>query len=104
MTISQKPGRSPGDIVSIAQSLRALETPVRFLKGVGPKRADDLASIGIKCVEDLLFHFPFRYEDRRGVRPIAEAALGERQTFIGRLANLKKQFNVRRRAQTLSAG
>ena len=101
--MSQKPGSSPEDIVSITQSLRALESPVRFLKGVGPKRAADLANIGIGTVEDLLFHFPFRYEDRRGVKQIGNAALGARETFIGRLANLKKQFNPRRRAQTLSA-
>jgi ATP-dependent DNA helicase RecG len=102
MAISPRNAQS-SERPSTRECLRALETPVCFLKGVGPKRAADLESIGIKSVEDLLFHFPFRYEDRRGIKPIGEAALGERQTFIGRLANLKKQFNLRRRAQTLSA-
>jgi ATP-dependent DNA helicase RecG len=89
--------------LSVRDCLRALATPVRFVKGIGPKRASDLESIGIMTIEDLLYHLPFRYEDRRGIKQIRDAALGARQTFIGRLVNLKKQFNLRRRAQMLSA-
>ena len=102
MAISPRDAHFP-ESPSVRECLRALETPVRFLKGVGPKRAADLESIGIKTIEDLLYHLPFRYEDRRGINQIRDAALGARQTFIGRLANLKKQFNLRRRAQMLSA-
>jgi ATP-dependent DNA helicase RecG len=109
MTVSEQPGRSPSgeahaaESLSVSECLRALAAPVRFLKGVGPKRASDLESIGIETVEDLLYHLPFRYEDRRGIKQIRDAVFGARQTFIGRLANLKKQFNLRRRAQMLSA-
>ncbi len=42
-----------------------LQTPIEFLKGVGPQRAELLRSeLGIRVFEDLLFHFPFRYIDR----------------------------------------
>jgi ATP-dependent DNA helicase RecG len=40
-------------------------TPIEFLKGVGPLRADSLRKeLGIFTFGDLLFHFPFRYVDR----------------------------------------
>ncbi len=42
-----------------------LETPITYLKGVGPKKADVLQKeIGIKNFEDLLYYFPFRYVDK----------------------------------------
>jgi ATP-dependent DNA helicase RecG len=41
-----------------------LETPLQFLKGVGPRRAADLQRVGLATVEDLLYRFPIRYEDR----------------------------------------
>jgi len=42
-----------------------LDTSIEFIKGVGPKRAELLAEeLGLRTFQDLLFHFPFRYEDR----------------------------------------
>ena len=41
-----------------------LETPVQFLKGVGPRRARILEGIQIRTAADLLRRLPFRYEDR----------------------------------------
>lgn len=46
-------------------SEQLLSTSIEYLKGVGPKRAELLKSeLGIKTFRDLLYHFPFRYEDR----------------------------------------
>ncbi|MFN3713773.1 MAG: ATP-dependent DNA helicase RecG [Alcanivoracaceae bacterium] len=45
-------------------------TPVTRLKGAGPKVAERLQKLGIDSVEDLLFHLPFRYEDRTCIVPI----------------------------------
>lgn len=36
---------------------------VQYLKGVGEKRAQDLAALGITTVNDLMGYYPFRYED-----------------------------------------
>ena len=46
----------------MAQDL--LSTPLQYVRGVGPKRAADLARAGMQTVEDLLLRFPLRYEDR----------------------------------------
>ncbi|MEI6243768.1 MAG: ATP-dependent DNA helicase RecG [Acidobacteriota bacterium] len=57
----------------MAQDL--LSTPLQYVRGVGPKRAADLARAGMLTVEDLLLRFPLRYEDRaapceiRNLRP-----------------------------------
>ncbi|MFQ5703102.1 MAG: ATP-dependent DNA helicase RecG [Gemmatimonadales bacterium] len=60
-----------------------LETPVQFLKGVGPRRAEAFARIGIATVEDLLYHAPHRYLDATSVTPIAKAVVGEEVTLVG---------------------
>ncbi len=62
-----------------------LSTPLRGLKGIGPKHADELAARGLRSVEDLLFHLPFRYEDRSRFFPIASLAPGLRATVRGRV-------------------
>jgi len=53
----------------LSQSI--LLEPVTTLRGVGAKMASRLAEIGIRSLEDLLFHFPLRYQDRTQVTPIA---------------------------------
>jgi len=50
----------------------APDTPVQFLKGVGASRAKVLAEYGLNTAGDLLWFFPFRYEDRRHPTPIAD--------------------------------
>src|SRR3972149_7605541 len=79
-----------------------LQTPLRYLPGIGPKRAEQLAGIGLLTVEDLLYHLPFRYEDRRRIKKIAAAVVGQEESFVGRLVALQKRFNPRRRAQMLT--
>jgi ATP-dependent DNA helicase RecG len=47
-----------------------LDTPVQYVKGVGPTRAAQLAELGVGTVEDLLTYFPRRFDLRRHVQPI----------------------------------
>jgi ATP-dependent DNA helicase RecG len=70
---------------------------------VGPARAHSLAEAGLRTVGDLIFHLPFRYEDRRGTRPVAEAAAGVASTFRGRLVGLRR-IRTRRRSFSLVRG
>ncbi len=60
-----------------------LSTPVKYIKRVGERVAEALAKRGVETVEDLLYHLPFRYEDRLNPRPIAEMQLGEMATLMG---------------------
>lgn len=60
----------------------ALDTPLTYLKGVGPARAAMLQSRSLETVEDLLQYFPFRYEDRSNLKTIAQLAPGEQATVI----------------------
>ena len=62
------------------------KTAVTSLKGIGPALANKLAKIGISNLQDVLFHLPFRYEDRTRVTPIAAVKPGDelrKQAFGG---------------------
>lgn len=60
-----------------------LDTPVTYLKGVGPVRADALARLGVRVAGDLLRLVPHRYEDASTVTPVARAAVGSDVTVLG---------------------
>jgi len=64
-----------------------LTTPVQYVKGIGPRLAEILATKGIATVGDLLNYLPFRYEDRLNPRGIAELRPGEMATVIGEVRN-----------------
>ena len=50
-----------------------LKTPIEYLKGVGPKRAELLVKeVGVKTFQDLLYHFPFRYIDRTKYHKVSD--------------------------------
>jgi ATP-dependent DNA helicase RecG len=60
----------------------ALDTPVMYVRGVGPRVAAILAPKGILIAEDLLYHLPFRYEDRQNPRSLDELKPGEMASVI----------------------
>jgi ATP-dependent DNA helicase RecG len=66
-----------------------LATPLKYVKGVGPARAETLETKGLLTVEDLLAYAPFRYEDRSNVKTIAELAPGEVATVIAEVQSSK---------------
>jgi ATP-dependent DNA helicase RecG len=72
-----------------------LETPITYLKGVGPRRAQVLEAKGISTIEDLLYYMPFRYEDRSNVKRISELAAGETATVVGKISAVQ-MFQPRR--------
>jgi ATP-dependent DNA helicase RecG len=71
-----------------ADSLRA--SP-EILPGVGKATAEQLARLGIACVEDLLWHLPTRYEDFSTLRTIAQLAPGEQATVIANLWEIRER-------------
>jgi ATP-dependent DNA helicase RecG len=59
-----------------------LDDPVKFVRGVGPQVSEMLAIKGIQTAEDLLYHLPFRYEDRQNPRSLDELKPGETASVI----------------------
>jgi ATP-dependent DNA helicase RecG len=60
-----------------------LSTPIKFVKRVGERIAEALAKRGVETVEDLLYHLPFRYEDRLNPVPISQLKAGAMASIIG---------------------
>ena len=69
----------------------ALQRPCTVLPGVGPKRGELLAKRGLRCIADLLFYLPSRYDDRRNLDSIEDLEVGRRATFVARV--LKAEFS-----------
>jgi ATP-dependent DNA helicase RecG len=69
-----------------------LTTPIRFLKGVGPKISEQMEKKGIKSVEDLFYFLPIRYEDKRYIRKINELREGEKALVIAKVITSKSLF------------
>jgi ATP-dependent DNA helicase RecG len=65
----------------------ALDTPLQYLKGVGPRRAADLQRVGLATVEDLLYRFPIRYEDRGTFQTIASLRPGVSASIAGQIVS-----------------
>jgi ATP-dependent DNA helicase RecG len=80
-------GPAAGDVESALASLAA---PVLAIRSVGPKRATELVRFGLPTVEDVLFHLPFRYEDRRQVTPMANVVLGEEAGTVGEVTAVRE--------------
>jgi ATP-dependent DNA helicase RecG len=63
--------------------LLELSTPMKFVKRVGERVAAELAKRGVETVEDLLYHLPFRYEDRLNPLPMTALKAGTMASVIG---------------------
>lgn len=66
-----------------------LQTPLMYVKGVGPARAAMLEAKGLSTVADLLSYPPFRYEDRSNVKSIRQLAPGEMATVVAEVSSVK---------------
>ncbi len=83
---------------------RALATQsVTTLRGVGSKVVDRLGAIGIRTVQDLLFHLPYRYQDRTRLSPIGTLRPGQEALVRGEIRSARVGFGRRRSLQCLVA-
>ena len=64
------------------------ETSLQFVKGIGPRIAQTLLDKRIATIEDLLYHLPFRYEDRLRPQAIEELTPGEMASLIGEVRGM----------------
>lgn len=76
---------------------KSLTTPVRYLKGIGPRREITLQKLGIQTVEDLLYFFPRRYEDRTNFVPISKLQDGMLATIKGEVIGKRERQSFKRR-------
>lgn len=73
-----------------------VDTPVTVLRGVGPKNAERLAKLGIRNVQDLLFHLPIRYQDRTRIAPIGSLRPGDQAVIQGEVELADVRYGRRR--------
>ena len=71
--------------VSVYHSKNRLQTPIQYVKGVGPKLAKLLEKKDIRTVEDGLYFLPRAYEDRRHLKKISELRAGKKETGFGEI-------------------
>lgn len=69
-----------------------LSTPIEKVFMVGPTYGKRLKKLGIETVEDLLYHFPFRYENYALVSKIGLVQPGETVTIKGRVEEIKNEY------------
>jgi ATP-dependent DNA helicase RecG len=60
-----------------------LNSPLQYVKGVGPRKAEVLAGHGLSTVGDLLYYFPRHYLDRTNVVPIGQLKVDQTATIVG---------------------
>jgi ATP-dependent DNA helicase RecG len=65
------------------------QTPIGLIKGVGNNYLKKFKKIGIETVKDLLFYFPFRYEDFSVIKKINQLILNEVVTIEGKILEIK---------------
>ncbi len=85
MSTRSDPGRRPRSSGSGRRLY--LDTPVNYVPGVGPRRAEALARLNIRTAGDLLYHVPRRYEDASTVSRISSLEPGMDATVLGRVVS-----------------
>jgi ATP-dependent DNA helicase RecG len=85
-----------GESKPILQGRILEQLPLTSLKGVGPSIEKKLHNIGIRSIQDLLFHLPLRYQDRTRISPIGSVRLGDNVLLQGEITGNRIDFGRRR--------
>jgi len=78
-----------------------LKKEIRFLKGVGEKRAKDLEKLGICTISDLIFYYPRTYRDFSKIVKIKDIKIGQRVAIRVRVSQIKN-VRIKRRRFTIT--
>ncbi len=73
-----------------------LDNDIQFLTGVGPKYAAKLKRLGIETIRDLLFYYPWRYDDFSHPRQISSLRIGDDAIIKTKILSIKKSYTRRR--------
>ncbi len=80
-----------------------LFTSIRYVKGVGKKRSEILKKEGIEYVKDILYYFPFRYEDKREKVLSFQGMEGKKVFTEGKIISLHSFTTFRKRVNIIEA-
>ncbi|OGE64330.1 hypothetical protein A3I48_02955, partial [Candidatus Daviesbacteria bacterium RIFCSPLOWO2_02_FULL_36_7] len=69
-----------------------LKTPLEQITGIGPFLLYKLKMLNLETVEDLIYHFPFRYDDFSAIKSTSQAQIGEIVTLQGEIWSIKNIF------------
>ena len=81
----------------VALTHPVLNQSLGSIRGIGPKMLPKLEKLGLKTIEDALYHLPLRYEDRRQLKPIAHLSPGMQEVFSGRVLTVGETTTSRSR-------
>jgi ATP-dependent DNA helicase RecG len=76
----------------VDDQVKSLLQPIQFVRGVGPRRAEILRKFGIATLEDLLYHLPFRYDDRRTLSTVRDLRVGTIASVVGELTHVAERY------------
>ena len=77
-------------------------TSIQYLKGIGPKRAKSFTARGVNTIEELLYYFPRRYEDRTNFAKISQLKEGQIYTIKAQVLAGGQRNSWRRRAFSIT--
>ncbi|MBI3103644.1 ATP-dependent DNA helicase RecG [Candidatus Daviesbacteria bacterium] len=77
-----------------------LKTPLYQLTGIGSSLAYKLKRLNLNTIEDLIYHFPFRYDDFSHTTSVVEAKVGETVTLQGEVWSIKNIYTRSRKILT----
>lgn len=69
--------------------MKARETSVQYIKGIGPRRAEIFARLGVNTAEDLLYYLPRDWEDRRSETLLSLMRMRDVSIIHGRVATVR---------------
>ena len=75
---------------------------IQYLKGIGPKRAKSFLDRGVHTIEELLYYFPRRYEDRTNFARISQLKEGQIYTIKAKVLAGGQRSSWRRRAFSIT--
>ena len=80
-----------------------LTTDIKYLKGVGPRRASILYQQNIYTIQDLIRYYPRKYLDRTNIKKISELKIGEQAVFIAKVQSIAMKKTKKNRYFQLTA-
>lgn len=94
--------RSPGPApVPNAVSPEGLTAPTTTVRGIGEKQSELLAKLDLHTIEDMLYYFPYRYDDYSELKPIQDLKYGDEVTILAWVKSVKT-FKVPKRNRKIT--